>query len=390
MNIVLTTNYSPWSAYSGGGQQSTHNLAVAFAERGHEVAVVYTKPPWETIDVPALPYRMVWATLPALYSRRRAPLRGLSGLSVARTVASLLDGTRGPTIVHAQGEEGALLPWICSSRETPLVATPRYPTYPDALSNRPRSGTDWLRLILFHHKYLLLSPLVHQADRVCPTSNSAAAMVQTAYQLDDHRTTVIPNGITDTFLQLSPAYHSDGPLVFFGRLASSKGVDVLVDALAKMSAQGINRRCLIVGRGPAESSVQQALTKYELSDHVELIGWQDPSSLTELLKTAAVAVLPSREESFGNTMAESMAACVPVVSTRVGSIPEVVSHEETGLLVASDNADALAEAIRRCLQNPEEAQTFARNGRERAKACFTWEASARRFEELFRTLLSDR
>lgn len=390
MNIILTANYSPWSAYSGGGQRSTHNLAVAFAERGHEVTVVYTKPPWESVDVPDLPYRVVWATLPALYSRRRAPLRGLSVLSVGRTVASLLDRTHGPTVVHAQGEEGALLPWVCSSRDIPLVATPRYPTYPDALSNRPRSGTDWLRLILFHHKYLLLGPLVRRADRVCPTSKSAAAMVRAAYRLDEPCTTVIPNGITDTFLQLSPTYDPDGPLVFFGRLAPSKGVDVLVDALAKMSAKGVNRRCLIVGRGPAESNVQQALREYDLNDHVELIGWQDPSSLAELLKTAAVAVLPSREESFGNTMAESMAACVPVVSTRVGSIPEVVVHEETGLLVPPDDADALVHAILRCLQNPEEARTFAVEGHERARMRFTWDSSARRFEELFRDLLSVR
>jgi glycosyltransferase involved in cell wall biosynthesis len=121
-----------------------------------------------------------------------------------------------------------------------------------------------------------------------------------------------------------------------------------------------------------------------------MIGWQDPSSLAELLKTAAVAVLPSREESFGNTMAESMAACVPVVSTRVGSIPEVVVHEETGLLVPPDDADALVHAILRCLQNPEEARAFAVEGHERARMRFTWDSSTRRFEELFRDLLSVR
>lgn len=390
MHIILTVNYSPWSTYSGGGQRSTHNLGIAYSERGHDVTVVYTKPPWETVEVPSLPYRVVWATLPTLRSRRRAPFREFASLFVGRTVASLLNHTQGSTVVHAQGEEGAVLPWVCHSREVPLVVTPRYPTYPDILSRPSRNGRDWLRLLLFHRKYLLLELLVRHADCVCPTSKSAAAMVRAAYQLEEDCTTVVPNGITNTFLQLAPTYHPDGPLIFFGRLDFSKGIDVLIEALAKLHANGIHRRCLIVGRGPARPDVQRALTKYNLNDHVDLVGWQDPSSLAELLETASVAVLPSREESFGNTMAESMAACVPVVSTRVGSIPEVVVDEETGLLVPPDNAEALSQAILRCLQNPEEAHTFANNGRERAETYFTWDSSARRFETIFRNLLTAR
>lgn len=390
MNIILTVNYSPWSTYSGGGQRSTHNLGLAYSKRGHDVTVVYTKPPWETVEVPSLPYQVVWATLPALRSRRRAPLREFASLFVARAVTSLLKHTQGPTVVHAQGEEGALLPWVCHSQEVPLVATPRYPTYPDALSPHSRNGCDWLRLLLFHRKYLLFELLVHHADCVCPTSKSAEAMVRSAYRLDEGCTTVVPNGITDTFLQLPPTYHPDGPLIFFGRLDFSKGIDVLIKALATMHANGVHRRCLIVGRGPAKPDVQRTLTKYDLNDHVDLVGWQAPSSLTKLLETASVAVLPSREESFGNTMAESMAACVPVVSTRVGSIPEVVVDEETGLLVPPDNAEALSRAILRCLQNPEEARTFAKTGRERAETHFTWDSSARRFETIFQNLLTAR
>ena len=53
MRCLLTVNFSPWSRYSGGGQRSTHNLARALAQRGHDVSVVYTKPPWEQVQLPA-------------------------------------------------------------------------------------------------------------------------------------------------------------------------------------------------------------------------------------------------------------------------------------------------------------------------------------------------
>jgi glycosyltransferase involved in cell wall biosynthesis len=383
MHVLLTANYSPWSAYSGGGQRSTHNLAVAYADRGHDVTVVYTKPPWETVEVPAVPYRVRWAALPALRSRRRAPLRVLSPLFVARAAAGLLDTTDGPTVVHPQGEEGALLPWVCRPRGVPLVATPRYPTYPDALSARPRGLRAWGRLLLFHHKYLLLELLVRRADRVCPTSTSAASMVRSAYGLDADRVTIVPNGVTDAFLAADAAYRPDGPLVFFGRLAPEKGVDVLVEALARLAADGYDRRCLIIGRGPAEADVRRAVAARGLDDRVELTGWLDPPVLAERLAGAAAAVLPSREESFGNAMAESMAAGVPVVSTRAGSIPEVVRDGETGVLLPPDDGAALARAVARLLDDPERARALAAAGRRRVEAHFTWDAVAARYEQIF-------
>ena len=99
MTIILTIDFSPWSAYGGGAQRSTHNLACALCRRGHDVSVVYTKAPWETVAPPDdLPYTVHWATFFDVRSRRKAPLRPLNASSVARVVKGLLDQQPGARV----------------------------------------------------------------------------------------------------------------------------------------------------------------------------------------------------------------------------------------------------------------------------------------------------
>jgi glycosyltransferase involved in cell wall biosynthesis len=389
MRIVLTANFSPWSHYSGGGQRSTHNLATALSERGHDVVVVYTKPPWEDVALPDLSYGVSWAALPALRSRRRAPLRFLSPLFVARTVNDLLEAAGPNAIVHPQGEEGACLPRVCLRHGAPLAATPRYPAYPDRLTGTQTTVLDRLGLLFFEPKFLLLGRLLRRSDCICPTSESAATMVQAAYNLPANRFSIVPNGVSSDFLLREPTpYRPEGPIVFFGRIEYSKGVDVLLEALSALAESGIRRRCIIAGRGHAEAAVDRRIATYGLGDLIERPGWLSPDALVELLYDASVAVLPSREESFGNAMAEAMAAGVPVVSTRAGSIPEVVIDGETGRLVPPGDAEALATAIRDVLESPDDARSLGRAGRERVESTFTWPAVARRMERLYDTLLS--
>ena len=186
MRVVLTTNFSPWSDYSGGGQRSTHQLALALAARGHQVSVVYTKAALEKVETPTdLPYEVIWAPFFGFRSSRQAPLRPLNALSVRNAVKHIAS-TTGVDVVHCQGEEGALVDGLRKKFNFRLVVTPRYPWYPKRL--RPnRSLLDQARLWLFDAKYPVLGQLIHSADVVCPTSNSAAEGVIEAYGIDDEK-----------------------------------------------------------------------------------------------------------------------------------------------------------------------------------------------------------
>jgi glycosyltransferase involved in cell wall biosynthesis len=396
MRCVLTVNFSPWSRYSGGGQRSTHNLARALAKRGHRVTVVYTKPPWEDVPVPTeLPYEIVWAALPG--ARRTTPF------FVAAAVKRLVDEARAEaTVVHGQGEEAALLPELRrgrAARSFAFVMTPRYPNFPDVLLREPsaRSRLALLAMSVVKTKYIWLGRALRGADWICPTSRSAAEMVERAYGLESTRITTVPNGISDEFLKHASTALPDDPAlaafvergpfaIYFGRLSIEKGVHTVLDALGGDAT--LTTRVVFAGRGPALSELEARVRREGLSERVLFSTWLDAAQLAALVSRASFAILPSLEESFGNTMAEAMALGVPVLSTTAGSIPELIAHGVSGLLVPPGDAAALARAIRDLSGDPALRARFATAGRTYAHDNLTWDASAARFERLYERLVA--
>src|SRR5690606_33399007 len=161
-----------------------------------------------------------------------------------------------------------------------------------------------------------------------------------------------------------------------------KGVDTLLQALALAPGEP---RLTIVGRGDQAGTLKRMAGELGLAERVVWRDWLDETELARELSRCKAAVLPSRHESFGNAMAEAMAVGVPLVSTRAGSIPEIVEHEVSGLLVPPDDAAALSAAIGRLDHDPALAARLGAAGREQMRAKFSWQAIARRYVELYRT-----
>ncbi len=383
--IILTVNFSPWSLYCGGGQRSTHQLACALSERGHHVTVVFSKAPWEKLAHPAdLPYAVRFASFMGIASRRNAPLRPLNAFSVSRIVAALIRDSE-ETIVHSQGEEGALIPDLKRRRDFRFVVTPRYPDYPKELL--AEHSPLWRRAALgvFDSKYLALGRAVRAADAVCPTSHASAEQVLRAFNVHRGKCHIVPNGVAPCFFDVVRRTDAHrGPLLFFGRLAESKGPDTLVEALGLLGPDA--PRTVVVGRGDELGRLENRVGSLGLRDRVTFEGWKDPEQIARLLAGASAAVLPSREESFGNAMVETMAAGTPLVSTWVGSIPEVVDESRIGLLVSPDDPPALARAIQTLGDDVPRAEQMGRAGRDRVKQRFSWPATAAVFEEVYNSL----
>lgn len=386
MRVVLTVNFSPWSAYSGGGQRSTHHLAQALSALGHRVSVVYTKPPWERVPVEPVSYGVSWAALLSARSRSDALLRPLTPLSVLSVLRRLTaDGER--VVVHGNGEEAAAVGHLRGWRDMRFVMTPRYPAFPAAMADggwRARPAVA-ARLALTQPKYVLLGRALATADRICPTSRSAALEVERIYGLSE--TEVVPNGLSQRFFDVRREPGAvDGPLIYFGRLAPEKGVDTLLEAAARLG--DACPRIVMVGRGSYEEALRARARRLGLADRVEMAGWRDEAGLCALLAGARLAVLPSREESFGNAMAEAMAAGVPLLSTRAGSIPELVDDGCTGVLVPPGDPSALADALGAMLADTRRAESMAALARQVMRRRYSWEQSARRFTTVYESLWS--
>lgn len=373
LRIALTVNYSPWSPYCGGGQRSTHELAVALARRGHAVTVVYSKPPWERVALPIeLPYDVRWAVLPALRSGVDAPLRPLSALGVAAHVRAL--AREAPElVVHANGEESALLPAVRRALPFAFVVTPRYPSFPARLGP----------------KHLALGVALRGADRWCPTSASSAATVAAVHRVPLDRCRPIPNGVSPVFgAQPRSRDAPSGPLLFFGRMCAEKGPRVVLEALARIGDPQL--RLELVGRGSDEAEIVARAHALGLGDRVTCTPWLEPAALAERIAAASIVVLPSREESFGNAMVEAMAVGAPLVTTRVGSIPELCDDGVHARLVAPDDPAALAEAIAALRRDPAVAEALGRAGRDHVARRYSWDATARAFEQVYGEALAMR
>ncbi|HLP42221.1 MAG TPA: glycosyltransferase family 4 protein, partial [Fibrobacteria bacterium] len=176
-DVVLTSNYSPWSRYSGGGQKSVHMVASALARQGLKVAVLYSTAPWEKVDHPPLPYDVRWACFFGLKPGISSPFRFLNGLSFLFAARRLA----GPgTVLHGNGDEASLL-WMIR-RKRRFVFTNRYPEFPAFLhgSDWTRPAT-WLRVFFREPRFLALALAIRFCDDLTVTSASSLRQVAESF-----------------------------------------------------------------------------------------------------------------------------------------------------------------------------------------------------------------
>jgi len=162
----------------------------------------------------------------------------------------------------------------------------------------------------------------------------------------------------------------DPPLVLaVGRLVEKKGLDDLIHACAVLRRADTGFRCVIVGKGSEERKLRSLIARLELEDCVTLAGPMSREELLAVYPRASVFVAPCVVGADGNrdglptVLIEAMALGVPVVSTPVTGIPELVDHKRTGLLVPERDPEALASAIQSLLDDPVCARALALAGR---------------------------
>lgn len=161
-----------------------------------------------------------------------------------------------------------------------------------------------------------------------------------------------------------------------GRLVEKKGFGFLVEACRLLAQQGRSFECHIVGKGPEEKALQSQICAAQLQDRVRLLGPKSQEAIIALYRQATLCALPCIVAEDGNrdalptVLLEASACGLPVVSTPVTGIPEIVVDGETGLLVPSGDAHALAGAIGRLFDDNELRLKLGRNGRKRAEREF--------------------
>ncbi len=225
--------------------------------------------------------------------------------------------------------------------------------------------------------------LARMAQQVITCSAAMQHEVCSYYGVPAERISVIPNGIDSSRLRsLSEQDLSDfrmryarpdERIVFnVGRMVYEKGADVLVEAAPQVLSQAPDARFVIGGRGPLFPSLSQRIDVMNLHDKVMLTGYLSDEERDRLYAVADVCVFPSRYEPFGIVALEAMAAGTPVVVSDVGGLGDVVRHDQTGLTAYAEDADSLAWAIVRVLNDPQTAAVRAKQAQEYVERCLAW------------------
>jgi glycosyltransferase involved in cell wall biosynthesis len=206
---------------------------------------------------------------------------------------------------------------------------------------------------------------------------------------------IIYHGLNADFSPLAAAagVHVPPPalrVISVGRLVPKKGFDVLIDAVALLVERGVELQLVIAGEdGDASRVVRERIVAAGLGD---VVTWLGPLSQAELFaqyRESSVFALACRitddgdRDGIPNVMMEAMAAGLPVVSTRVSGIPELVTDGINGLLVEPESAVALADALWRVAKDPALAERLAVAGRATIAERFDGEVLAARMAAMF-------
>jgi glycosyltransferase involved in cell wall biosynthesis len=167
-----------------------------------------------------------------------------------------------------------------------------------------------------------------------------------------------------------------------------KGLDILIRAMAVLRDSGETTPLIVAGEGPERAELQRLIADLGLQQQVQLIGQQARASVTELLHQCALFVLASRFETFGIAVLEAMACGRAVVGTAVDGILEIIDDEENGLVVAPEDSQALAAAIRRLLADAPLRQRLGDAARVRVKDQFQRQRMGESYMHAFQEVLA--
>jgi len=214
------------------------------------------------------------------------------------------------------------------------------------------------------------------ASAIVAVSDFAANYVRRKFPRAAERVHRIYNGIDPA--QFETSRFEQPPLIIsVGRLIGKKGFDVLIEACAKL--RGMPFRCEIVGDGPLRDELNARIRRVQVQDRVVLTGAKTQREIAERLAAATVFALPCRVEPNGamdnlpTVIMEAMASSLPVVSTDVGGISEMVSEGRTGFLVQQNDPTATADTMAKLLRDRALARSLGVEGRRQCGELFSLE-----------------
>lgn len=390
MPRLLLVNYE-YPPLGGGAANATANMARELAVQGVEVTVLTaafgTLPRRETTPAGVRIHR-----IPSLRRRadRSSVVEMLAFLALSLPAAvRLARAWRPDATIAFFGVPGGPAGWLLKA----LLGVP----YVVSLRGGDVPGFQYDGIALFHR---LAGPMIgflwRRAAAVVANSDGLADLARRF--APDVPVTVVANGVDATLFRPvdspspprgegwgegeTPATGFPGAplrLLVVGRLVRQKGVDLILEAMARTS---IPLDLTVVGDGGARAALEAQAAALGLQTRVRFAGWLERTALPDAYRAADLFVFPSRDEGMPNVVLEAMASGLPVAATDIAGNRDLVVDGETGFLLPVDDVAALAAALERLAADPDLRRRMGAAGRARAVERFSWAAVATAYRAL--------
>jgi glycosyltransferase involved in cell wall biosynthesis len=274
----------------------------------------------------------------------------------------------------------------------PVLATIHHPITVDRrleVEHAPSWFKRWSlnRWYSFTH---MQTQVARRLPRVVTVSENSFKDIVADHRVDPERMAIVPVGVDpDVFRPLDEVERIPGRLVTTASAdVTMKGLRYLLEALAKLRTEREDVHLVVIGKEKPGGPSSQTIDRLGLRGHVEFVTGVPERRIIELYSEAELAVVPSLYEGFSLPAIEAMSCGCPLVATTGGAVPEVVGPDgETAMLVPPGDSEALAERIRRALDDPGTSRRIGLAGRARVQEHWSWRRTAERTVEQYRIRL---
>ena len=201
---------------------------------------------------------------------------------------------------------------------------------------------------------------------------------------------IIPNGLDlDTFYPSfeKKKYSNNPTIITLSRIDDKKGLEYAIQSMPKIQEHYPNTILKIVGDGDYRVVLEKLVEEMGLEKSVEFTGLIPNTDVPNYLRDADLFLIPSLTEGFSLTALEAIACGLPLISTPVGVVPEIIGEWNNGIIVPFKSPDAIADAVITLLSNTELREKYANNSANAAKETMSWKSVAEQYIALYQSII---
>ncbi|NMC45444.1 MAG: glycosyltransferase family 4 protein [Chloroflexi bacterium] len=352
--LVLNHEYPP---VGGGGGRVARDLNEGFSKHGHEVKII--TPAFKGLPRSECYSHYEIIRVPSLRKYAyRATLKDMGAFIVsAYFKGSRLIRTWKPDIIqaHFAVPAGAAARMLSRRFHIPYFITAHLGDIPGGV---PEKTGNW-----FHYFYPSTKKIWEEAEKVITVSHYTSHLAEMSYP--GIHPQVIFNGVdTSVIKPQSFEIHNPPRIIFAGRFMEQKNPLMIIEVLNELKS--LPWECVMMGDGPLKPLVEEKIHEYGIQNRFTLPGWISPEEVIKTYEQGDIFFMPSRSEGLPVAGVQAIAMGLAVVMADVGGCPDLVSQDENGFLIATEDKAGFIQALQKLLSNQDLLMKFKHQSREQS------------------------